>query len=301
MASAKKYREKTRERANERERANRQRRRERREREAQQHERRRSYSRRYAETHREANRQSQRVYLARRMAEDPVGFRGHRNALQREWYARHKEQITAKARDAYRTDQAAFSERARRHYERHADEIKKRRREAYQKDPEKILAYNREWKARERRRKAIGLPPRRIHRVTPTERDRNSAAADEFFSRARTPEQRQGLRAEWVPIREVRERQKRDAARARAADFARNAELAARRQQERSRQLAGVRADILRVLAEAGTSSEESRMDDIARAINARLRSRPQRRVHHNDPAAPHVQGSSPSTGGLSR
>ncbi|MGC5224205.1 hypothetical protein ACPW96_16680 [Micromonospora sp. DT81.3] len=300
-ASSLKYREKNREKNSARERERHRRKREKQQREAQQRERRLSYSRRYAETHRELNRERQRAYLARRFEEDPVGFRQHRNALQREWYARHKEEIKAKARDAYRTDQRSASERARRYYERHADEIKQRRRAAYQQDPEKILAYNREWKARERRRKAAGLPPRRIHRVSPAERDRNAAAADAFFTRSRTPEQARSIRAEWITVRKVRERQKRDAARARATDLARNAEVTARRQEERRRQSAGLRRDILRELAEAGTTDEEARMDEIARAINARLRSRPQRRAHHNDPAAPHTQSNPPHTGGLSR
>lgn len=296
-----KYREKHREEVNQGERERKRRRREKQKRDAQQRERRREYTRRYAETHREVNRERQRAYLARRFQEDPVGFRQHRNALQREWYARHKEEVKAKARDAYRTDQRAASEQARRYYERHADEIKQRRRQSYQQDPEKVLAYNREWKARERRRKAAGVPPRRIHRVKPAERDRNSAAADEFFARARTPEEARAIRAERITPQEVREREARDAVRARAVDFERNAEVRARRQEERRRQQAALRAQILRELAEAGTTEEERRMDEIGRAINAQRRSRPQRRTHHNDPAAPHTQGSAPHTGGLSR
>ena len=137
--------------------------------------------------------------------------------------------------------------------------------------------------------------------MKPAERDSNSAAADQFFAGARTPEQSQSIRAEWITPQEVRNLQKRDAARARAADLARNAEVTARRQEERRRQQAGLRRDILRELAKAGTTDEEARMDEIARAINAQLRSRPQRRPHHNDPAAPHTQATAPPRGGLSR
>lgn len=293
-ASSLKYREKTRERARERGRERIRRKRAEREKKLQQQERRRAYNRRYAEAHRQQKRQAQRDYLARRFAEDPVGFREHRNMLQREWYSRNKEAIKAKARDAYRSNPVSLSARERRNYERHGDEVKRRRREAYQRNPEKVLAYNREWKARERRRRAAGLPPRRIHRVSPTDRDHNSAAADAFFARTLSPEQRQVLRLERITPRDLRERELRDAARARAIDYA---AITARYQEDRRKKLAGV----IRDLAGAGPTSEEARMDDIARTINAQLRYRPQRRAHRDDPAAPHGPGGGPCAGGLSR
>ncbi|MGC5173342.1 hypothetical protein ACLQ2Q_22090 [Microbacterium sp. DT81.1] len=269
--------------------------------ERQREEDRRSYARRYADAHKESNRERQRAYRARRQAEDPEAYRLRRNELQRAWYERHKGRITARARDAYRTDPRPAAEKSRRHYERHAEKINQRRREAYRLDREKTLSYNREWKARERRRQAAGLPPRRIHRVRPAERDSNLAQADEFFAGTRTEDERKRIRAEWVTPTEVRKREARDAARARAIDYERNAAMVARKAEARRRATAARREEVFRTLSQVGTTPEEARMDEIARVMNARLRARPeQRRTHHNDPAAPHT-GAAGQSQGLSR
>ncbi len=209
----------------------------------------------------------------------------------RHYHERHRDEVNAKARQRAQDNPAARRDAQHRHYETHREELMQYQRE-YRADPDryqKVLAYNREWKRRERRRIAAGLPPRRLHTVTAAERRDNQAAADAFFARPITKELRARLRTDEPTPPGLIAAWHRETARFRAAhgydqlesdlrdrhtvaDARRAAALA--RQEERN----AVRA------------AEGARMDQIARTVNARLRlPPPARRVHHNDPAAPHT------------
>ena len=101
---------------------------------------------------------------------------------------------------------------------------------------------------------------------------------------------------------ELLARWQRDCARARAADAHQTLvpELRARRERERARRAAKLGDDTQK---RREREAEDRRLDEIARAINARLRRHPAaRHTQHNDPAAPHQAGAAPpSTSCLSR
>ncbi|NYE18110.1 hypothetical protein [Microbacterium immunditiarum] len=257
----------------------------------------------------EAYRQRERERKARWIAANPEKMQkqrrrwreGHRDQVRasgRAYYHRNRDELLAATKRRNQDDPATRAAQQRRYYEKNQEHLTQRQRE-YRADPEvkeRYNAYNKEWRRRERARIAAGLPPRRLHRVTATERRANHDAAEAFFTRPRTPAQRNRTRQEEEPTPlELIAAWERDSARAREA-FAypqRRAELAQRRAREQARQEAHLSA------IQAAREAEASRMDEIARAINARLRLPARRRdPHHNDPAAPHTPGVSPRSRG---
>jgi hypothetical protein len=115
------------------------------------------------------------------------------------------------------------------------------------------LAGQKRWRDRERRRLEVGLPVRRLHKVSPAERDQNAAAAEVFFSRPLTPELHERLKGELSTPQHLIEGLRREWARMRAVDYQ-------RRHPE-------TKSDTVR-----RRESEEARLDGIARSINERLR-----------------------------
>ena len=139
----------------------------------------------------------------------------------------------------------------------------------------------RAWKARERCRIEAGLPPHRRHRTTSTERDINLENATLFFARHREANAVAALRDEGRTPQRLLDEWQRDCYRARTAHYAeRNPEL---------------RHDVAGRL-----SAEERRMDDVAREINARLRTGKRRAIERRDAARPHA-GPNSQTKGMGR
>lgn len=225
----------------------------------------------------EASRAKAREYRDAARARDPEKYRATRKQHNDTWRAKHKDEINRRLREENLIDPSGKRARARRYYETHTEECRARRRDYYQANRERELAKQRQWRQRERRRVAVGLPAKRLHRLTPEERRENARAADEFFAQPVTPELRERLEAELRTPPELIEAWHREIARFRATQYAlRNPETAAR-VVNRNR-------------------AEEERMDAIARQINDRLRLTPRTPP---DPA-PYVSPVVPSTGGLS-
>ncbi len=191
------------------------------------------------ERDRELNRESARRAAARRRLSE------QRRVAGRAWYAEHRDQERERARAFRLAHPERVREYQRRYRERHperaaenaraaserwrdahAEQIRasKRRAAAVQRveNPEKYKqwravnleverARTREAARRRRRLVALGLPPRRIHRVYAAERRANDAAASAFFNRALTAKQRQMIAFErdelarlQVAVREAR-------------------------------------------------------------------------------------------------
>ena len=238
---------------------------------------------RYYEKHAEHLRAYSREYLAKRREADPEAYWEWRRASQRAWYQRHKDEALAKSRERAREDPAEKRDYANAYYRQHTEQVKARRREYYQDNKDKITARQKEWIEKDKRRKAAGLPKRHLHRTPRAERQANQRAADEFFGRPVDRARLVGLRAELGTPDELLRRFQRDSWRARAVDYAhRNPET---------------RSTVL-----DRRSSEERRLDEIARVINERLRYRePPRQPHHLDPTTPPPPTWSSPGGGLSR
>lgn len=201
----------------------------------------------------EVSRAKAREYLAQRRAADPEGYREGKKRRNAAWREGHKDEINAKLREKNLRDPEPKRVRARRDYEKHGDERRASRRRYYQENRDRELARQKQWRNRERRRVEAGLPVRRLHRVLPNERDENEAAAAAFFAREVTLELREQLKAEIATPQELIDAWRRECARIRAADYAhRNPE---------------VTSDTVRRRA-----AEEARLDDVARAVNNRLR-----------------------------
>lgn len=282
-------------------------------------EREREYSRTYrkqnADQVRDTHRSAQRAWIAKQLTENPEGFRDKRNGAGRAYREKNRERYNLQAREYAREKAGARSEQQAAYRAAHRDEIARKRREAYAADPKKVLAYNRRYKARERRRIEIGLPTKRIHRSTTAERKANEAAADAFFSGA---EVAGGPRAVWKrrlawaqeqpTAAEVIAAMERQHERLRAENgqplppphAMRKAE---REEVQRVAKLANEHEERMREQRRISTErAEEARMDSIAAEINARLRRHSAPRPRHPaDPAAPFTVPGQPSTGGLSR
>ena len=238
-------------------------------------------SRDYYHANIEQRRAYQRDYLARRKAADPDAYREERSRANAEWRERHRDEQAAKRRDKYRDDPEQKKANARRHYERNAEQIKAKRREYYAANKGRELAAARAWKARQRRRIEAGLPPPKRHRTTSTERDTNLENATLFFVRHRDANAVAALRDEGRTPQRLLDEWQRDCYRARTAHYAeRNPEL---------------RHDVAGRL-----SAEERRMDDVAREINARLRTGERRAIERRDAARPHA-GPNSQTKGMGR
>lgn len=204
----------------------------------------------------EASRAKAREYREAARARDPEGYRASRKRANDSWRANHKDEINARLRERNRIDPDSKRANSRRHYEKHAEERRAYRRRYYQQNRERELAKQRQWRQREKRRVEVGLPVRRLQRLTPNERRDNARAADEFFARPVTPELRARLEAELRTPPELIAAWKRETARIRATQWALRHPEASTRVVNRNQ-------------------AEEDRMDTIARAINERLRTTP--------------------------
>ena len=241
------------------------------------------WHRRYYEKHGERLRTYSREYLAKRREADPAAYWEWRPAHQRAWYQRHGDQALAKSRERDREDPAEKRDYANAYYRQHSEQIKATRHEYYQANKERITRRQKDWIEKDKLRKAAGLPKRNLHRTPRAERQANQRAADEFFDGPVDEARLARLRADLGTSDEVLRAFERDCRRARAVDYAR------RNPETRSTVL-------------DRRSSEERRLDEIARIVNERLRLRePPRRPHHLDPAAPHPATWSSPGGGLSR
>ncbi|MEV8367975.1 hypothetical protein [Microbacterium sp. NPDC064584] len=211
--------------------------------------------------------------LERRTAQraaDPARYRRAKNERNKRWISAHREEFNAKLRLAYRDNPEPKRAANQRYYAEHGDEVRERRRAYYWANREKQLEKQRLWRAREKRRRELGLPPRRLHRVTARERAANASAADEFFTRPRTPDEVKAIRRE--PKTSARElaRWNRSSARARLAAGI-DADSDAIRPVMASRRRESEREAAARRKREAA-AAEAARMDAIAREINDRLR-----------------------------
>ena len=159
----------------------------------------RASSKKYYEAHKDKHHEYTRQWRARKLAEDPEGFRAARAEYQRRRRAAHREEDNAKLRARRQANPEAARAKQRAYYAKHAEELKARKRAHYQAHRDEVLARNRAWKDREKLRRQTGLPPRRIHTTTTAERDANTAAADEFFARQYSRQEIATMRRGVIP------------------------------------------------------------------------------------------------------
>lgn len=253
----------------------------------------RQYARAWYAANKPLHQEIQRRYRERQRAENPDEFRARLRAANQRWRDSHREQVRQHRRDKDRDARTAKSESAARYYAAHADEVKQRKREKYWADHEKSLADQRQYRARERWRRANGLPPQRLHRTTGTERRENLAAADSFFTRVRGADEIERLRSERGTPQYLIDEFARSSARDRAA--AHYAESLARGEGRLEQDLRPTHAG-----RTASTAAEEARMDAVAAAINDRLRTQP-KAAEHRMPVADQTPLMPPIRHGLSR
>lgn len=267
-------------------------------------------SKKYYEAHKAEHHEYTRQWQARKRAEDPEGYRAMRAKAQRRWWETHKDEYNAKLRAQHRENPEPKRAQARAYYAAHAEELKAKKRAYYAANREKVLAGNRAWKEREKRRVAAGLPPRRIRTTPAAERRANTAAADAFFGRSRTPQEIAAIRR--TPAQAVELLQptppelvaafERDSQRARIEHtLATDGSYASRRQIAIARRWLAAQQPTRR---EQRQAIEDARLDAIGRQVNDQLRHRdPPRRRHHldPDPAAPHPMLNPNTTMGMNR
>lgn len=226
----------------------------------------------------EASRAKARERNAQRRAADPEAYREQRRRQKQAWRDRNRDQINARLREKNRIDPTQKQAAAHRYYLRHARERRAYSRRYHHEHREEQLVKQGRWRQRERRRVEVGLPVRRLHRLTPAERHDNASAADAFFSRPLTPQLLEQLEVELRTPPELIDAFHRETARIRATQYAlRNPETGAQ------------------VINR--NQAEEERMDAIARHINERLRGAP-RTPRNPPPQLPPVPA--PSKEGLS-
>ena len=239
---------------------------------------RRAYMREWYAKNRDHYLAYQREYRAAQKAADPEKYRETMRDRNKRWRDGLREQENAKLRAKYRDDPDVKAKRAANYHKTHTDEVRARRRARYAANRDRERATQDRYRARQKFYREAGLPPRSVRRTPREERLANTAAANEFFTRYRTWEQRQTLRHELrTPPKELAAWM-RDCKRARAAHH-----LAEEKEMQ------------LRLGLELGPKAptpeeiEEARLDAIGKEINNQLRPpAPTRRVHHLDPAAPH-------------
>lgn len=241
------------------------------------------------------NLEYQRQRRAAQRAADPDGYREAKRARNKRWQDRHRDEQNAKRRQKHRDNPDAKRESAARYYQTHGEQVRERRRAYYHANREAQLEKQRQWRAREKRRRDAGLPPRRLHRTAAAERAANRGAAAEFFERERTPEHVAILRNELRTPGDVIARWERDSERARiasaiAADEDITHPLTAAQMRRREREHAAQQRQVAREV-------EEARMDQIAKTINDRLRTHPRPAQSHNHAPTLHIPDAS---GGLS-
>ncbi|WP_137846468.1 hypothetical protein [Microbacterium sp. 2FI] len=245
----------------------------------------------------EAHLAYQRERRQAQRAADPEGYREAKKQRTKRWHDAHRDEENAKLRAKHRDNPEPKRAAAERYYAKHGDEVRERRMAYYWANREKQLEKQRQWRAREKRRREVGLPPRRLHRVGAAERAENAAAAEDFFARVRTTEEVKAMRREpETPAHELA-RWLRASARVRIA-----AGIADDSDPTRPVSASEVRARERLAAAESkrnADAAEAARMDAIARAINDQLRlaaRRPQSQRHAHAPLpTPPIQ-----TGGLS-
>lgn len=249
----------------------------------------------------DTHREYQRTRRAAQRAADPEGYREAKKQRNKRWRDGHRDEQYAKLRANHRDKPELKRAAAAKYYALHGDQVRERRRAYYRAHREQQLAKQSEWREREKRRLAVGLPPRRRHRVTAEQRSANGAAADDFFARVWSADDIAAMRRrvagsavhpESTPdeLLAAFERQSKRQRIAHAlvtdatfADRMRVAEERARAAADRRRQ----------------SATEEARQDAIARAINDRLRTQPRRRTPRRSGAAPHTTPGGPSAKGL--
>jgi hypothetical protein len=267
-------------------------------------------SKKYYEAHKAEHHEYTRQWRERKRAEDPEGYRAMRAKAQRRWWETHKDEYNAKLRAQHRENPEPKRAQARAYYAAHAEELKAKKRAYYAANREKVLAGNRAWKEREKRRVAAGLPPRRIRTTPAAERRANTAAADTFFARSRTPQEIAALRRTPAPAVELLQPTppelvaafERDSQRARIEHtLATDGSYASRRQIAIARRWLAAQQPTRR---EQRQAIEDARLDAIGKQVNDQLRHRePPRRRHHldPDPAAPHPMLNPNTTMGMNR
>jgi hypothetical protein len=203
-------------------------------------------------------------------AANPEGYRRAKNERNKRWLSGNREEFNAKLRAKHRDNPQIKRAANSRYYAEHGEEVRQRRRDFYAANREQQVEKQRQWRARERRRREAGLPPRRLHRVPASERKANSVAAEAFFSRVRSPDEVKTIRLERKTHDRERARLIRASKRARIAagiasdsDPVRPVRESQRRESERQ---AAAR------LKREANAAEAARMDAIARQINDRLR-----------------------------
>ncbi|WP_341977767.1 hypothetical protein [Microbacterium sp. LWO13-1.2] len=260
---------------------------------------RRAYARDYYAEHREELLEKQRQYRAAQRARDPERYKELRRGRAKRWRDGHKERENAKGRAKYRANPHHELERRAKYYAENAEEIKARRRARYAENREKELAKQTAWRDREKRRRELGLPVRRLHVSTADDVAANDAAANAFFA------QTWGKRAINRMVKgpptppELLAAFKRQNKRIRAATIlADKREVLERLEKELGRTPPGPKPKPRRSAKEI----EEERLDAIGKRINDQLRHRePPRRPHHLDPAAPHPMLQPNHTMGMNR
>ncbi|KHK98851.1 hypothetical protein LK09_08260 [Microbacterium mangrovi] len=223
-----------------------------------------------------------------------------RRKASRDYYHRNKEKILAKAKERHLTDPSVQQKRQQKYRQAHPDRIAATS-AAWRAKPENKARHReatQRWEARERRRREVGLPPRRIHRRTPDDRRTDAGSADEFFARdwshVRIPDGPQHRLDPTPPA--LLDAWESESARARLRHRLRD-DPEFRERVERHRN-----ALQDRIHAEQRRAAHRDRVDAIARAVNDRLRiAGPRRRSPTADLAAPNQPQPAPSSSGLGR
>ena len=246
----------------------------------------------------EAHSEYQRERRRAQRAADPEGYREAKKQRNKRWRDGHRDEQNAKLRAKRRDNPEPKRAAAEKYYAEHGDKVRERRREYYWANHEKQLESQRRWRAAEKRRRDVGLPPRRLHRVLAAERAANHTEADEFFSRPRFRDEILAMRHGPRPTEAEIARLERDNERARAAHAFAMADdptypmtASDRRAVERAR-AAQRHQDAI--------NAEEARLVAIARAINDQLRVEPRRSSPIGE-AEPVQPISAPATRGISR
>jgi hypothetical protein len=234
-------------------------------------------------SNRERHLEAQRQYRAAQRAADPAGYREGKRERTKRWRDGHRERENAKLREKYRADPEPKRASAARYYENNAEKVKARRRDYYARNRDAQLEKQRTWRAREKRRLNVGLPPYRIHRTPKAERDANLAAAEMFFSRARTQEEVDTMLLELKSPPELVAAFERDSARARA--------------EQRQATAPKRPPPTQRSTIDVDRAREIERLEAIGRAINDQLRCAPRTPTHASSDAAFSTPVSAPTRG----
>jgi hypothetical protein len=149
--------------------------------------------REWSALHPERKRQHDKLYRERHPEQVKASNRRH--------YQRHQKKV-ANTHAAYRDEhQAAGQEDGRRWRSQHLEHRAELQRE-YRSDPDtyaKILQENRDRRRLINRLKTARLPPKTVRSITAAQRRKDLAAADGFFSRKRSTEERHRIKAEYEP------------------------------------------------------------------------------------------------------